>query len=136
MRAVVTPLSIALRRFVAFLLMLCLSLQVSLAAPASACSPEHEAAAHEALHNEHAAAHHAAASGAHCDEAAHAAAVSQEAADCDHCAVCGAGCAAITAKFGPDAAPSARADRLAPTLAHGWASVSPEPLHRPPIIAA
>lgn len=135
MQPVVMPSSTALRRFVAFLLMLCLSLQVSLAAPASsACSPEH-AAVHEALAEGHAT-HHAAAPGALCDEAAPATAASHEAADCDHCAVCGTGVAAITAQPVANAVPSARADRLAPTLAHGWASVSPEPLHRPPIIAA
>lgn len=72
---------------------------------------------------------------AHCDAAVHAAGHHDAggSAACDHCQHCGAACAALMPRLDARATIVVRTERLAAPQASDWASVTPEPLHRPPI---
>lgn len=128
------------RRLFAVLLMLGVSLQaVQAAAPLAACA-DATAAGVVHTHDEHAARYGDAAAEAidaaeHCDAATHMAAHQDGAGPtaCDHCQHCGVGHAALMPAIGVQAAEAARAERLLLPHPAGWASITPEPLHRPPI---
>jgi hypothetical protein len=148
-------MSAVLRRVFAVLLMLGLALQASQAAtPRAACAGVADAAPAIALqaagdHAHHA--HHdgldaasnadraadvddAAGADALCDAAQHVAMHhAASPGDCDHCQHCGAAGAALMPASDSRAAGTARTERLPLPQPRGWASITPEPLHRPPI---
>ncbi len=151
-------MSAVVRRVFAVLLMLGLALQASQAAsPRAACDDVAGTAMSMSMQSDGARAHHAHHDGLHAMPHADAAAGPADVAlhddadplceaaqhvamhhaaspgGCDHCQHCGAAGAALMPAIDSRAAGAARTERLPLPQPRSWASITPEPLHRPPI---